>query len=119
MLLFGFVGRLVSVGLMVLSAGVACAQEFPSKPIRLITAAAGSGSDFTARLVGQGISGPLGQPIIVDNRGNGFIAAEVVARLPPDGYSLTLQGGAFHIAPLLQSLPYAVADLAPVSLLER
>ena len=119
MLLFSLVIRLVSVGLMVLGAGVVAGQDYPNKPIRMLTAAAGSGSDFTARLVGQGISGPLGQPVIVDNRGNGFIAAEVVARTPADGYTLTLQGGAFHIAPLLQSLPYSVADLAPVSLLER
>ena len=102
-----------------LSAGSTGAQNFPTKPIRLLTAAAGSGSDFTARLVAQGISGPLGQQVIVDNRGNGFIAAEVVARTPADGYTLTLQGGAFHIAPLLQSLPYSVADFAPLSLLER
>ena len=119
MLLFSLGIRLVSVGVMIMSAGVVTGQDYPNKPIRMLTAAAGSGSDFTARLVGQGISVPLGQPIIVDNRGNGFIAAEAVARSPADGYTLTLQGGAFHIAPLLQSLPYAVADLAPVSLLER
>src|SRR5262245_26627977 len=61
------------------ASGVVCGQDFPSKPIRIVTTAAGGGSDTTVRIIGPGITGPLGQPIVVENRPNGFIAAEVVA----------------------------------------
>src|SRR5690349_7952379 len=57
----------------------AVAQTYPDKPMRIITAAAGGGSDYMARVIAQGISGPLGQPVVVDNRAGGIVAAEVVA----------------------------------------
>ena len=59
-----------------LAGGIAHGQPFPSKPVRIVTGTVGSNSDFLARLIGQGISGPLGQPVVVDNRGSGFLAAE-------------------------------------------
>src|SRR5688572_30031117 len=102
------------IGLMLVGASVASAQDYPSKPIRIVTSAAGGGSDFTARQVAQGISGPLGQPVIVDNRAGGIIAAEVVSKSPPDGYTLTVQG-ALWIVPLLSKAPYEVSDFAPRS----
>ena len=53
-----------------LAAPIACfAQAFPAKPIRIVAAEVGGASDFTARLVAQGISGPLGESVIVENRG--------------------------------------------------
>ena len=106
------------VGLMLVGASGAPAQDYPSKPIRIVTSAAGGGSDFTARQVAQGISGPLGQPVIVDNRAGGIIAAEVVAKSPPDGYTLTMQG-ALWIVPLLAKAPYEVSDFAPIVQTER
>src|SRR5689334_21356297 len=78
-------------GLMVLGAGVASGQGYPNKPLRIITAAAGGGSDFNARLVAQGITGSLGQPVIVENR-TPAQAAELVSRAQSDGYTL-LGGG--------------------------
>ena len=60
---------------VVLRAGMVAGQDYPNKPVRIVTAAAGGGSDFTARLIAQGISGPLGQPVIVDNRGSGILAS--------------------------------------------
>jgi len=112
-------GGIVSAGL-VLAASPVAAQDFPSKPIRIVTAAAGGGSDFIARLLAQGIAGPLGQPVVVENRGTGMLAGEVASRLPGDGYNLTVQGGAFWIGPLLRKAPYdPIADFTPISLIVR
>jgi len=115
-----FVAGTVAVGAMALGAGAACGQEYPNRAIRIITAAAGGGSDFIARVIAQGISGPLGQQIIIDNRGTGVLAGEAASRAPADGYTLTVQGGAFWIAPLLRKTPYdPVRDFAPISLIVR
>ncbi len=121
--------EIFSAGLMFLGAGAVfgqatstgSGQDYPNRPLRIITAAAGGGSDFIARLVGQGISGPLGQPVVVDNRARGGIAAEIVSRAPPDGYNLTVCGGGCWIPPLfLQKPPYdIVRDFSPVTLVVR
>ena len=71
-----------SVGLMVIGTSMVSGQDFPNKPIRIFTAAAGGVSDFTARQIAQGISGPLGQPVIVENRPMPLIATETVAKTP-------------------------------------
>jgi tripartite-type tricarboxylate transporter receptor subunit TctC len=76
---------------------VAAAQSYPAKPIRLIVPnAPGGGTDTVARLIAEKVSPPLGQQIIVDNRGGagGRIAAELVARSPKDGYTLLLGSAA-------------------------
>ena len=99
--------------------GTVCGQDYPNKPIRIVTAAAGGGSDFTARQLAQGISGPLGQPVIVDNRPQGFIAVDVVSKAPSDGYTLTIQGASLWLSPLLRKVPYDVADFSPISLVVR
>ena len=102
------------------AAHVATAQDYPSRPIRIVTAAPGGGSDFTSRQIAQGISGPLGQPVIVDNRGPGFIAGEVLNKALPDGHTLLVNGGSTWITPLLQKAPYdVVRDFLPLSLLTR
>ena len=69
---------------VVLGLRIAYAQDYPNKPVRMVTATPGGGGDFAARLIGQAISGPLGQPVIVDNRTT-ILAAEAVAKAPPDG----------------------------------
>src|SRR5262249_57368186 len=72
---------------------IACAQTYPSRPVRIIVGqAAGSGSDTVARLIGQFLSERLGQQFIVENRPGaaGNIATEAVVRSPPDGYTLLL-----------------------------
>ena len=71
-----------SITAMVLGAGVVSGQDYPSKPIRINTGAAGSGNDFTSRQIAQGISGPLGQPVIVENRGQAFLVSEFVIKAP-------------------------------------
>ncbi len=98
-------------------AGIAGAQEFPSKTIRFVTTAPGSSSDFTVRIIAQGISGPLGQPVIVDNRATAGISAELVAKSAPDGYTLLYGGGGIWIETLLRKTGYdMVRDFAPVIL---
>jgi len=83
-----------------LAAG-AGAQTFPVKPIRIVTTEAGSGTDFGARMVAQCISGPLGQQVVVENRG-GVMPNEVVAKAQPDGYTLVHNGSALWLLPFVQ-----------------
>jgi tripartite-type tricarboxylate transporter receptor subunit TctC len=109
------------IALMVVSSSAAHAQTaFPVKPIRIVTAAVGGASDFTARLLAQGLGNSFGQQAIVDNRGgaNGIIAAQIVAKSPPDGYTLLLFSSPFWLLPLLQdNVPYdPVKDFAPISM---
>ena len=76
---------------MVLVSTVAVAQPYPSRPIRLVTpTAAGSGSDVVARIISGKLTEALGRQIVVDNRAgvSGLLAAELVAKAAPDGYTL-------------------------------
>ena len=107
--------RTVTVTMMVLGAPLVCGQTYPTKPIRIVTANAGGGNDIMARLIAQGISGPLGQPVIVDNRGGGMFTGDLVSKAPADGYTLLAHSNSVWIGPLLQKTPYdPVADLAPI-----
>lgn len=113
-----FVGATLSAGLVLMGAGVVYGQDFPSKPVRIVVAAPGGGSDFAARQVAQAISGPLGQQVIVDYRGGGILSSEYVAKSPADGYTLHVTGGLLWILPLLRQVPYdAVRDFSPITLL--
>jgi tripartite-type tricarboxylate transporter receptor subunit TctC len=95
----------------------ACGQEQSGKTIRIVTTAVGGGGDFVARLLAQSISGPLGQPVIVDNRAAGVIVGELVLRAPPDGHTLLVASNSFWIGPLLEKTPYdPIRDFAPISL---
>ena len=106
-------------GLMAMSAGMASAQDFPNKPIRIVCAAAGGGADFVARIIAQAISGPLGQPVIVENRPS-RLTGEIVAKATPDGYTLLLAGGTFMFAPLLGKMPYdPIQDFSSITMLAR
>jgi len=106
--------------LLMAGASVAYAQaSFPSKPIRIVTAAVGGASDFTARQLAQGLTNRLGQQVIVDNRGgaSGIIAAQMIAKSAADGYNLLLFTSPLWLLPLLQeNVPYdPVRDFAPIS----
>jgi tripartite-type tricarboxylate transporter receptor subunit TctC len=101
-----------------LASDLAIAQTYPVKPLRVITAEPGGGNDFAARVIGQAIAPKLGQPWIVDNRGGagGAIAAEAVAKAPPDGYTLLVYAGNVWTIPLLRkNVRYEVKDFAPVT----
>jgi tripartite-type tricarboxylate transporter receptor subunit TctC len=116
------VKRILLLILLVLS-GAAAAQEFPSKPIRLIVPyAAGGLPDTMSRLVTPRLSEALGQQVLVENRpgAGGISGTEAVAKAPPDGYTLLIADvGQLAINPhIFAKLPYdALKDLAPVSLL--
>ena len=108
---------LVCIGLLLLAPAAGHAQEQPSKPIRIVTTAVGGGGDFVARLLAQSISGPLGQPVIVDNRSAGVLVGELVLRAPPDGHTLLVNSNSFWTGPLLEKTPYdPLRDFAPITL---
>ena len=116
MLTTRFVVSIFSVTMMLLSAGVAHGQDYPNKLIRIITSPAGGDNDFIARIIGQSISSPLGQPVVIENRPTP-LAVESVAKALPDGYTLLLAGGQLTITPLLRKTSYdAVRDFAPITL---
>jgi tripartite-type tricarboxylate transporter receptor subunit TctC len=98
----------------------AAADSYPVKYIRIVTAGVGGGNDWLARVVAQGIAGPLGQPVIVENRGGGVIPGEVVSHAPADGYTLLAMSGSLWIGQLLRKTPYDVLrDFVPISLADR
>ena len=108
-------GLSIAIGLA-LSAGTAVGQDYPNKLIRLISAGAGGGTEFTARLLAEGLTGPLGQPIIVENR-VGVAPGESVSKAAPDGYMLLITGGTHWLRPLMEKTPYdPVRDFAPITL---
>lgn len=102
----------------VLCPGVAASQDFPYRPIRIITVQAGGVGDLIARPLAQGLAAPLGQPVIVENRPSGFIPGDMVAKASPDGYTLLVTSAILWIGPLMQKSPYdPVKDFAPITLL--
>lgn len=108
---------MLSAGLLVFNACQAASQPYPAKPIRIVVTGVGSGGDFAARLIAQGISGNLGQQVIVENRASGTAPGEIVAKASPDGYTLCLSAAPLWIGPFLQKTGYdPVRDFAPVTL---
>jgi tripartite-type tricarboxylate transporter receptor subunit TctC len=110
------------LGLLAVLPTIAAAQDYPSRPIRMIVPfAAGGAADLIGRVVGQQLSAALAVQIVIDNRGGagGNIGADLAAKSPPDGYTLLL-GNAPTLAinaSLFGHLPYDPAtDFAPISL---
>jgi tripartite-type tricarboxylate transporter receptor subunit TctC len=98
---------------------------FPNRPVRIIVPfAAGTSSDFQARMIGERMAPVLRQPVIVENRAGagGVVGADAVAKAPPDGYTLLLgSNGPLTNAPVLQArLPYdPERDFAAVAMISR
>ena len=106
--------------LSVLAAGSASAQTWPSRPIRLVTAAPGGGNDVAARVIAQGLTERLGQQVIVDNRGGAHVPQNTVARAAPDGYTILVQNNTVWLAPLLEKTAYDhFRELAPITMTAR
>jgi tripartite-type tricarboxylate transporter receptor subunit TctC len=100
--------------------GIATAQGFPAKPVRIVVPFPAGGSfDVTARILAQRMTAPLGQSVVVENRPGGgtIIATEYVSRQPADGYTMLVTGPSFVINPALRTkLPYDIArDFKAVS----
>ena len=100
---------------------LAAADDFPTKPIRLIVPfPAGGPNDIIARVIGQRMSELAGQPILIDNRGGqgGVLGTDTVAKASPDGYTIAISSaGALAISPSMEKVAYdTLRDLAPVTL---
>ncbi len=101
--------------------GVAAAQTYPERPIRLIVPfSPGQGADSAARLVANALGEKLGQPLVIENRpgAGGNIGAEAAANAEPDGYTLLVGSNGTHAAnaALYASLPFdPLADFEPIS----
>jgi tripartite-type tricarboxylate transporter receptor subunit TctC len=100
----------LALACLCVAATPAAAQDFPTRPIRLVVGfAAGGTTDFMARLLADKLRGPLGQPVVVENRtgANGALGAEFVAKAPADGYTLYFTtAGVATVYPHLKPAPY-------------
>ena len=100
-----FVVKTIAVSLLTLVACAAHAQQYPSKPVRVVVPfAPGGGSDITARQFSNKLSEYLGQQFVVDNRGGagGLIGMEQTAKSPPDGYTIMMMSGSFSATSAVQ-----------------
>ncbi|MGA0033362.1 MAG: tripartite tricarboxylate transporter substrate binding protein [Burkholderiales bacterium] len=109
---------------MLLQTGIAAAQVYPAKPIRMIAPiSAGGGADVAARLLAKTLSDDLRQQVIVDNRpgGGNVIGTSIAANAAADGYTILWVSGAHAInAALGRKLPYdSIRDFTPVSLFAK
>ena len=117
--------RLLLAMLVMLLASGAGAQDYPTRPVRMVVAfAPGGTTDFMARLIAEKVKPHLGQTVVVENKpgANGAIGADYVAKAEPDGYTLFFStAGALAINPSMRSdLPYdPIKDFAPVSPIAR
>jgi len=116
------IARILLAGLsLVLPPAAAAAQDFPSKPIRLIVPfPAGGPNDIIARVVGQKMSELIKQPVLIDNRGGqaGVLGTDAIAKSAPDGYTIGIvSASALVISPSMEKVAYdAQKDLLPVTL---
>src|SRR5438105_9494807 len=107
---------------------IAHAQAWPSKPIRWVVPYTGGGlTDVVTRVVTQKMQGPLGQPIVVDNRpgANSILGSDIAAKAAPDGYTMvtviagyaanmTLYAGKLPFDPRKDLVPVSLAGIAPL-----
>jgi tripartite-type tricarboxylate transporter receptor subunit TctC len=115
------VSRVTATLAILMWAGIASAQTFPSRPVRFVLGfPAGGPTDAAGRIVGQALSPSLGQPIVIDNRpgADGAIGPELVAKATPDGHTLLL-GSSSNVAgvPAMRKVvPYdSLKDFVPVA----
>ncbi len=116
-----FIKRTLYALTLAATAGLAQAQAWPAKPLRIVVPfPAGGTSDVLARLVGLKLSESLGQPVVVDNKpgSSGNLGADMVAKAAPDGHTLLLTDvGNLSISPSLYKLPFNLgADFSPVAM---
>jgi tripartite-type tricarboxylate transporter receptor subunit TctC len=114
--------RVVAALTAVAFSAVLHAQTYPNKVIRIVVPyPPGGGADITARPIAQMLSERWGQPVVIENRGgaSGMIGADIVAKAPPDGYTIMVSASAevaLNVA-LFPKMPYdPVRDFAPITL---
>ena len=97
----------------------ATAEDYPTRPIRIITAEYGGGTDFITRLLAQAISPPLGQGVIVENRGSA-LTADLVTKAQPNGYTLGIGGATIWLSTIMRKTSYQLdKDVAWISMVAR
>lgn len=105
------------------SIGAHAADNYPSKPIRIVVPyPAGGGTDIVARLISTQLTQRWGQPVIVENKpgASGILGNDLVAKSPGDGYTVLLGITTLvQIPALYKKVPYKLSDLAPVSQLAK
>ena len=112
----------IVLGWILAATAAQAAEIYPSKPIRMIVPyPPGGASDIIARMLGQKLSGSLGQPVVIENRAGagGNIGADAVAKAPADGYTLLMGNiGPNAISPgLYKTLPFdPIKDFTPISM---
>jgi tripartite-type tricarboxylate transporter receptor subunit TctC len=113
----------VWAGLIVFACGAAWGQAYPSKPVRVVVVfPAGGGTDIVSRIVFQKVGDQMKQQFLIDNRvgAAGMIGAAIVAKSPPDGYTLMVYSQTFiNNMHLYQKVPFTLEDFAPVAMLTR
>ena len=114
--------RILLLALAALLAGAASAQSYPARPIRLIVPGSpGAGADVPARIMANALGEEPGWRVVVENRpgASGRIGTEVVAKSPPDGYTLLLGATTWNaVAHAAPNLPYdTLRDFAPLSVI--
>jgi tripartite-type tricarboxylate transporter receptor subunit TctC len=114
-----FLAGTLSAVLMLPGSAALGAQDFPIKPVRIVTSGVGGGTDIVARLMAPGLTENLGQQVIVENRGSSIVPGEIVSKSQPDGHTVFFgASGLLWLLPFLHDkLPFdPVKDFAPVSL---
>jgi tripartite-type tricarboxylate transporter receptor subunit TctC len=113
------------LGFLVFACGTAWSQPYPARPVRVVVVfPAGGGTDITARIVFQKVSEQMNQQFPIDNRGGaaGMIGAAIVAKSPPDGYTIMVYSQTFinnfHLYPK-KDVPFELTDFSAVAMLVR
>lgn len=110
---------LVTCAALAVAAGTAFAQDYPSRPIHMITSAAGGGTDLVARVVAQALAGPLGQAVVVENHPT-LVSIETAMKAPADGYTILFTAEPLWTMPYLQKVSFdPLKDFIPVALVGK
>ena len=102
--------RLLACCALLAASGLAAAQSWPARPVKMVVPfPAGGPTDVMTRVLADKLGQALGQPVVVENKpgAGGSIGSDLVAKSPPDGYTLLMATGSTHsVGPYLQKLPY-------------